>query len=193
MRVVFFMKLIVGLGNPGSQYEKTRHNIGFLVVEELAKRARIGLSSVKFEGEFGQGGLQGQKVLLLKPQTYMNLSGSSVARASRFYKVVSDDLMVIHDELDLPLGRIQFKKGGGTGGHHGLDSIVESLGYSDFVRLRVGIGKPEQKEKMVGYVLGEFSREETEQRKEVVIQAATALEAWAWKGLQFAMNGFNRR
>ncbi len=187
------MKLIAGLGNPGSQYEKTRHNIGFLVVEELARRAKIGLLSHKFEGEFGQGGLQGQKILLLKPQTYMNLSGGSVARAARFYKVVSDDLMVIHDELDLPLGRVQFKKGGGTGGHHGLDSVVERLGYSDFVRLRVGIGRPEQREKMVGYVLGEFSKEETEQRKQVVIQAATALEAWVWKGLQFAMNGFNRR
>jgi len=187
------MKLIVGLGNPGNRYEDTRHNVGFQIVDALAAKAAVALSSTKFNGEFGQGSLKGEKVALLKPQTYMNCSGDSVAPAARFYKVVGDDLIVVHDELDMPLGRLQLRKGGGTGGHHGLDSIVERLGTDDFIRLRVGIGKPETKERTVGHVLGGFSKEEATLWQETAQKAVAAIEALVKVGLAKAMNDFNRR
>lgn len=187
------MKLIVGLGNPGRQYQGTRHNIGFAVVDELARKAGIALASNKFEGEYGQGTLAGSKAALLKPQTYMNLSGDSVAPAARFYKVEPDNLIVVHDELDLPFGRLQLKKGGGTGGHNGLSSIVERLGNGDFIRLRIGIGKPETKERVVGHVLGGFAKGEAGVVKEVTAKAVEAIEAIILKGLQKAMTEFNRK
>lgn len=187
------MKLIVGLGNPGDRYEDTRHNVGFQVVDALARKAGIGLTSSKFSGELGQGALKGEKAALLKPQTFMNCSGDSVAPAARFYKVYGEDLIVIHDELDMPLGRLQLKKGGGTGGHHGLDSIIDRLGTDDFVRVRIGIGKPENKERTVGHVLGGFSKDEAPLWEEVSQKAITAIEALVAKGLAKAMNDYNRR
>ena len=187
------MKLIVGLGNPGDRYEQTRHNVGFQIVDALAAKTGICLSSSKFEGELGQGSLKGQKVALLKPKTFMNCSGDSVGPAARFYKVVGDDLIVVHDELDMPLGRLQLKKGGGTGGHHGLDSIVERLGTGDFVRVRVGIGKPETKQRTVGHVLGGFTKDEASLWKETADRAVGAIEAIFRAGLAKAMNDFNRR
>ena len=187
------MKLIAGLGNPGGRYEETRHNVGFVIVDALAARAQIALTSNKFEGEFGQGTLRRQKVALLKPQTFMNCSGDSVAPAARFYKVLGEDLIVVHDELDLPLGRLQLRRGGGTGGHHGLDSIIDRLGTDDFIRLRVGIGKPEERERTVGHVLGGFSRDEAPMWKEVASRAVSAIEALFDHGLAKAMTLFNRR
>ncbi|MGC4117413.1 MAG: aminoacyl-tRNA hydrolase [Myxococcales bacterium] len=187
------MKLIVGLGNPGDRYEETRHNVGFQVIDALAQKAGIDLSSTKFDGDFGQGGVKGEKVALLKPQTYMNCSGDSVGPAARFYKVMGEDLIVVHDELDMPLGRLQLRKGGGTGGHHGLDSIVERLGTDDFIRIRVGIGKPETKERTVGHVLGGFTKEEAPLWKETSDKAVAAIEAILKAGLAKAMNDFNRR
>ena len=187
------MKLIVGLGNPGERYEDTRHNVGFQIVDALAQKAGITLSSNKFEGEFGQGSVKGEKVALLKPQTFMNCSGDSVGPAARFYKVVGEDLIVVHDELDMPLGRLQLRKGGGTGGHHGLDSIVERLGMDDFIRIRVGIGKPESKERTVGHVLGGFTKDEAPLWKETAEKAVAAIEAILKVGLAKAMNDFNRR
>ena len=117
------MKLICGLGNPGREYERHRHNIGFMVVEALLSRARAELNQEKFQAKVGQGSLGGERILFLEPQTYMNLSGRSLAEAARFYKVAVEDILVIHDELDLPFGRLQLKAGGGTGGHNGLKSI----------------------------------------------------------------------
>lgn len=187
------MKLIVGLGNPGERYEDTRHNVGFQVIDALAQKAGIALTSNKFGGEFGQGSVRGEKAALLKPQTYMNCSGDSVGPAARFYKVTGEDLIVVHDELDMPLGRLQLKKGGGTGGHHGLDSIVDRLGTDDFVRIRLGIGKPEAKERTVGHVLGGFGRDEAPLWKEVSERAVAAIEALLKVGLAKAMNDFNRR
>jgi PTH1 family peptidyl-tRNA hydrolase len=187
------MKLIVGLGNPGRQYQGTRHNVGFRVVDQLARKAGIALSSNKFEGEYGQGTLAGMKAALLKPQTYMNLSGDSVAPAARFYKVEPEDLIVVHDELDLPFGRLQLKKGGGTGGHNGLNSIVERLGSNEFVRLRIGIGKPETKERVVGHVLSGFAQSEAGQLEELTTKAVEAIEAILERGLQKAMTEYNRK
>ncbi len=187
------MKLIVGLGNPGRQYQRTRHNIGFRVIDELARKAGIALSSNKFEGEYGQGAVAGTRTALLKPQTYMNLSGDSVAPAARFYKVEPEDLIVVHDELDLPFGRLQLKKGGGTGGHNGLDSIVDRLGSEEFIRLRVGIGKPETRERVVGHVLGSFAQDESAQVEALTEKAVEAIEAIIQKGLAKAMTEFNRK
>src|SRR5262249_43935397 len=150
-------------GNPGREYERHRHNVGFRVVDLLLGRARAAMTQTKFDAEVAQGSLGGERVLLLKPQTFMNLSGRSVAGAARFYKVDPEDILVVHDELDLPFGRLQLKAGGGTGGHNGLRSILADLGEDSFARLRVGVGKPEGphgKERVVGHVLGNFSAEE---------------------------------
>ena len=187
------MKLIVGLGNPGGKYEDTRHNVGFSVVDAVAQRANIAVSSTRFGGEFGQGTVRRQKAAILKPQTYMNCSGDSVAPAARFYKVEGDDLIVVHDDIDLPLGRLQVRRGGGTGGHHGLESIVERLGNEDFIRVRIGIGKPDLKEKVVGHVLGGFSADEAPLWKDVADKAVAAIETIVELGLERAMNQFNRR
>jgi PTH1 family peptidyl-tRNA hydrolase len=134
-----------------------------------------------------------QKAAILKPQTYMNCSGDSVAPAARFYKVTGDDLIVVHDDIDLPLGRLQLRKGGGTGGHHGVESIVERLGTEDFVRVRIGVGKPELKEKVVGHVLGGFSADEALLWKDVADKAVAAIATIIELGLTPAMNQFNRR
>ncbi|XXF80312.1 aminoacyl-tRNA hydrolase [Myxococcaceae bacterium GXIMD 01537] len=190
------MKLICGLGNPGREYERHRHNIGFQVVEALLPRARAELNQEKFQARVGQGALGGERILFLEPQTYMNLSGRSVADAARFYKVAVEDVLVIHDELDLPFGRLQLKAGGGTGGHNGLKSTVQCLGADGFARLRFGIGKPEgpnAKERVAGYVLSNFDDGERRQLEELVGRSADAAEAWVRDGLASAMNRFNKK
>jgi PTH1 family peptidyl-tRNA hydrolase len=190
------MKLICGLGNPGREYERNRHNIGFMVVEALLSRARAELNQEKFQAKVGQGSLGSERILFLEPQTYMNLSGRSLAEAARFYKVAVEDILVIHDELDLPFGRLQLKAGGGTGGHNGLKSSVQSLGADSFIRLRFGIGKPEgpnAKERVAGYVLSNFDDGERRQLEEFIGRAADMAETWAREGLATAMNRFNRK
>ena len=190
------MKLICGLGNPGREYERHRHNIGFMVVEALLSRARAELNQEKFQARVGQGTLGGEKVLFLEPQTYMNLSGRSLAEAARFYKVAVEDILVIHDELDLPFGRLQLKVGGGSGGHNGLKSIVSSLGADSFIRLRFGIGKPQgpnAKERVAGYVLSNFDDAERRQLDELISLAADACDTWVRDGLATAMNRYNKR
>lgn len=190
------MKLICGLGNPGREYERHRHNIGFMVVEALLSRARAELNQEKFQAKVGQGSLGSERILFLEPQTYMNLSGRSLAEAARFYKVAVEDILVIHDELDLPFGRLQLKAGGGTGGHNGLKSSVQSLGADSFIRLRFGIGKPEgpnAKERVAGYVLSNFDDGERRQLEELIGRSADMAETWAREGLATAMNRFNRK
>jgi PTH1 family peptidyl-tRNA hydrolase len=190
------MKLICGLGNPGREYERHRHNIGFMVVEALLPRARGELNQEKFQARVGQGTLGGERILFVEPQTYMNLSGRSLAEAARFYKVAVEDILVIHDELDLPFGRLQLKAGGGTGGHNGLKSSVQSLGADGFIRLRFGIGKPEgpnAKERVAGYVLSNFDDGERRQLEELMGRASDMAETWAREGLATAMNRFNRK
>lgn len=190
------MKLIVGLGNPGREYERHRHNIGFMVVEALLSRARAVLNQEKFAAKVGQGTLAGERVLFVEPQTFMNLSGRSVAEAARFYKVPVADVLVIHDELDLPLGRLQLKAGGGSGGHNGLKSIVSSLGDEGFIRLRFGIGKPEgpnARERVAGYVLSNFDDGERRELETLIGRAMDMTEIWIREGLSVAMNRFNRK
>jgi PTH1 family peptidyl-tRNA hydrolase len=151
------MKLIVGLGNPGSKYEKNRHNIGFLAVDYLIKEFNASKLSSKFKGEL----YKSDEYLFLKPTTYMNLSGESVRLVKDFYKVENDDIIVIHDDIDLKLGALRFKKGGGSGGHNGLKSLDANIG-NDYWRVRIGVGRPERKEMVVSYVLSDFEDEELE-------------------------------
>ncbi len=189
-------KLICGLGNPGPEYEGHRHNIGYRILDALADRFDVKLSQRKFEGRIGQRAIGKDRVLLLKPETFMNATGEAVAAAARFYRIQPAGLLVIHDELDLPFGRLQLKAGGGAGGHNGLKSIIERLGWDDFVRLRFGIGKPEglgAKERVITHVLSNFTREEQGGLAESVSKAADAVEAWTRDGLANAMNRFNRR
>src|SRR5215813_15595 len=189
-------KLICGLGNPGREYEQHRHNVGFQVVDALCRRREVKLDQRKFEARIGQALIGDQRVLFLEPLTFMNASGSSVAAALRFYKIAPEQLLVIHDELDLPFGRLQLKRGGGAGGHRGLSSLIDSLGTDDFARLRFGIGKPEgpdAKERVIGFVLSGFSSEERQALGDLIERAADAAEAWCGEGLASAMNRFNRR
>ena len=189
-------KLICGLGNPGAEYAGNRHNVGFLVLDAVSQRVRAELNQRKFDGRFGQGTLGNLRLLLFKPETFMNASGTAVGAAVRFYKVSPGDLLVIHDELDLPFGRLQLKLGGGAVGHRGLSSIIEWLGSDEFARLRVGIGKPEgpgAKEQVVGHVLSDFAPDEQRALAELIGKAADAVEAWSVDGLAAAMNRFNRR
>jgi len=162
--------LIVGLGNPGDDYEKTRHNIGFMVIDELiARHSASKLSSSSFEGEL----YKFQNHFLLKPLTYMNLSGNSVVKVKNFYKL--EDVVVIHDDLDLPFGALRFKKGGGHGGHNGLKSIDSKIG-KEYIRVRMGIGKPEHKGEVVSYVLGKFDTQDKKCLDEFIANTATAID-----------------
>lgn len=154
------MWLIVGLGNPGDKYKANRHNVGFMVVDEIARSNMLPPFKAKFKGEVSDGRLGGQKVVLLKPQTYMNDSGLSVRKAADFYKIPPEKIIVFHDELDIAPARVKVKQGGGTGGHNGLKSIDAHLGNKDYWRVRLGIGHPGDKNRVSGYVLNDFSKEE---------------------------------
>ena len=157
------IRLIVGLGNPGREYESTRHNVGFLWVEELARLENLGFrSEAKFHGLTARGQLHGHEVLLLKPQTFMNVSGRSVGALVQFYKISPEEMLVVHDELDLPPGVARLKMGGGHGGHNGLKDIIAHLGSRDFWRLRIGIGHPGDRSEVTNYVLNDPRREERE-------------------------------
>ena len=187
------MKLICGLGNPGAEHVGDRHNAGYLVLDRLGARLGIALETAKFQGRLGAGRIGTERVLLLKPETYMNLSGESVAAAARFYKVEAAEVLVVHDELDLAFGRLQLKSGGGTAGHNGLRSILACLGDEGFARLRMGVGKPEGKERTVGHVLSGFSKEERALLPELLERAAEAATGWATLPLGEAMTRFNRK
>ena len=156
------MQLFVGLGNPGAKYARNRHNIGFMAVDRIAADHGFGPWKAKFQGLLAEGRLGGDKVLLLKPQTYMNLSGQSVGEAMRFYKLGPDDITVLHDELDLPPGKLRIKRGGGHAGHNGLRSIHAHAG-ADFRRVRLGIGHPGHKDLVSHYVLQDVSRADSDQ------------------------------
>jgi PTH1 family peptidyl-tRNA hydrolase len=156
------MLLLVGLGNPGARYARQRHNIGFMAVDAVARRHRFGPWRGKFSSLVSEGLLGDTKVLLQKPQTFMNLSGHAVAEAARFYKLPLEQIVVCHDELDLVAGKVRIKTGGGVAGHNGLRSIAEQLGSPDFRRVRMGIGHPGDKDRVTGHVLGDFSAADQE-------------------------------
>ncbi|MBZ4653400.1 MAG: peptidyl-tRNA hydrolase [Peptococcaceae bacterium] len=185
------MKLIVGLGNPGKKYEKTRHNIGFMIVDELAASLGFTIEKKQNQALLGLGFLEGTKVLLAKPQTYMNKSGEAVLEVLNYYQDSIDDLIVIHDDLDMEFGRIRFKPGGGTGGHNGLKSITQMLNSPDYGRLKIGIGRPPQFMKVENYVLSEFTGAEKKVLPEVIKVAVTGVKTWCSAGIEKAMNDFN--
>jgi len=192
-------QLIVGLGNPGTKYEQTRHNIGFMVVDALAKRWSVSLSeNRKFQGIFGEGTAPRQsRVRLLKPTTFMNLSGQSMRAVVDWYKLPPESVLVIYDEMDLPVGRLRMRLSGSAGGHNGMKSAIAHLGTQNFPRLRIGIGNPKNSEKAnpdtVSHVLGRFSQEESRLLDEVLKLAVDAVELSLTDGVEKAMSLYNNR
>jgi PTH1 family peptidyl-tRNA hydrolase len=182
--------LVVGLGNPGGEYAKTRHNVGWMVVDELARRHGGSFRS-KFSGRLGEIRLEGLRLALLKPETYMNESGRSVAAAARFFKVEPGALVIVHDDVDLPTGRLQVRLGGGLAGHNGLRSIAQALGGPDFLRVRIGVGRPGRGDPrpVADYVLSEFEPEVDVD--ELVTRATDAVETLPLEGLEAAQRRFN--
>jgi PTH1 family peptidyl-tRNA hydrolase len=182
--------LVVGLGNPGREHAANRHNVGWMVVDELARR-HMATFRGKYSGQFGEARIGDAKVALLKPETYMNLSGRSVSPAVRFYKLPPERVLVVHDEGDFDLGRLQARVGGGFAGHNGLRSIAQDLGTQEFARLRVGVGRPERGDRrpLADYVLSDF--EPHEDADAIVARAADAVEAIVHDGLEGAQRRFN--
>jgi PTH1 family peptidyl-tRNA hydrolase len=168
------MLLLVGLGNPEPRYALHRHNVGFMALDEIAQRHGFGPWRSRYSSMIGEGSLGGERTLLQKPQTYVNLSGHAVAQAMRFYKLPLHDVVVIHDELDLAAGKVRIKTGGGVAGHNGLRSIAEQLGSRDFRRVRIGIGHPGHKELVTGHVLGNFSADDRQWLEPLLDALATA-------------------
>ena len=187
------MKLVVGLGNPGERYAETRHNIGSMVVATAAGRAGIALKRQGYQGLYGVGRLAGEETTLLLPQTFMNRSGASVAPACQSLGVAPGDLIVVHDEIDLPFGTLRIKSGGGHGGHNGLRSINASLGHGDFLRMRLGVGRPPAGGDVSGYVLSRFASAERNLLNEYLDAAVEALELLLRSGPNEAMNSYNNR
>ncbi len=186
------MKLIFGLGNPGREYERTRHNVGFQVLDILARRHGATFSSHKFRALAARIRVDGEDALLVKPLTYMNLSGEAVGPIVRFYKVPLEEILVVYDDLDLPFGVLRMRPKGGSGGHKGMKSIIQHLGTSDFPRLRVGIGRPPGRMDPADYVLSPFSPAEEEEMAVVRELAADVVELWIREGLERAMERANR-
>ena len=189
------MKLIVGLGNPGRRYAANRHNIGFTCVDFLAKKHAISLSQRKFRSLIGAGEVEGIKVLLAKPRTFMNLSGQAVSALMHYYRIDVPDIVVVYDDLDIPLGRMRIRERGSAGGHNGMKSLIAHLGNQDFARIRVGIapleGEDQQRTNVPAYVLGEFNSEEKGVIKKVVPEVASAVECLLTEGIATAMNRYN--
>lgn len=184
--------LVAGLGNPEPKYANTRHNAGFRVADELARRVGTPLRKIKFHALTGQAEIGGQGVLLLKPTTYMNLSGVAVGEAARFYKLPPDHVLVLSDDVDLPLGKIRLRKNGSAGGHNGLKSIIQHLGTDQFPRLKIGVGaKPGPDYDMADWVLGAFQGEDAKVMDHAVKRAADAVECLLAEGLEKTMNQFN--
>ena len=187
------MILIAGLGNPGKEYENTRHNVGFLTIDKIAEDIGVKITKKGFQGLYNLGQFEESKILLLKPQTYMNNCGNALREAREFYKIDTDKIIVIHDEIDLPLGRIKLKKDGGSAGHNGIKSIIENIGSDNFARVRVGVGKPYDKNNVIKHVLSGFSKEERQQLPEVIESARDSVFAIIINGIEKAMNEFNIR
>lgn len=183
------MFLIVGLGNPGREYENTRHNIGFAAIDVIAEKYNIDINRTKFKGEYGEGFINGNKVILLKPYTFMNLSGESVREAIDFYKLTEEEVLIIYDDISLEVGRLRIREKGSAGGHNGIKSIINHMGTDVFTRIKIGVGAP--KGDLVNHVLGKFSKEEVNILKQTLDVVAKATEDIIANGAKDAMNKFN--
>lgn len=188
------MKLVVGLGNPGPQYAETRHNVGFQLVDGLARRwgCEVTRHEKRFEGLMGEAAVAGDRVLLLKPLTFMNVSGRSVGALMRFYKLEQASLLVAYDDLDLPVGQLRLRASGSAGGQKGMADVLRTVGSPDVSRIRIGIGRGSAPD-AVGHVLGRFSPQERALLGPVLDTAVDAADCWAREGIEAAMNRFNRR
>lgn len=185
------MKLVVGLGNPTARYDKTRHNVGFEVIDALADKYNIALDTMKHKGMYGKGKIDGQSVILLKPMTFMNLSGESVALVSGYYKVAPEDIIVIYDDINLDVGRLRIREKGSAGGHNGMKNIIAHLGTEEFPRLRIGVGMKPPKMDLADYVLSHFSEEEQALMNQGYDKACEALKLLLLNDIPQAMNQYN--
>ena len=184
--------LLVCLGNPGKQYENTRHNIGFLTADEIERRSGVKINKLRYRALTGEVKLGGERVLVMKPQTYMNLSGEAVKLAGAFYKIPPERVIVISDDVSLPLGKLRIRANGSAGGHNGLKNIIQHLGTDAFPRIKVGVGAPAHPEhEMVDWVIGNFTPAEKKVVSEAVGKAADAVECLIEKGVSEAQNKFN--
>ncbi|MBQ5696190.1 MAG: aminoacyl-tRNA hydrolase [Clostridium sp.] len=183
------MFLIVGLGNPGKEYDGTRHNIGFAAIDYIADKYNIELNRVKFKGVFGEGFIDNKKVILLKPTTYMNLSGESIREVINFYKISNEEIIVLYDDISLEVGRLRIREKGSHGGHNGIKSIIANLGTDVFPRVKIGVGAP--KGNLVSHVLGKFDNEEVEILKETIKASSEATSIIIKSDIKSAMNKLN--
>ena len=187
------MYIIAGLGNPTKEYDKTRHNVGFAVIDRLADRYGIDVSERKHKALCGRGAIEGQKVLLLKPQTFMNLSGESVRAAADFYKIDHEHIIVMYDDIDLDVGKLRVRAKGSAGGHNGIKNIIAHLGTQEFPRVRIGVGAKPDRMDLADYVLGRFPQVEQSVMEDAFKEAAEAAAAIVEDGIDAAMNRFNRK
>ena len=185
------MYLIIGLGNPEDKYSNTRHNMGFDVINELSKECDIEVSKSKFDAFYGMGEINGKKVILIKPQTYMNLSGESVIKFKKFYKISNKNIIVIYDDIDLGIGDLRLKAKGSSGSHNGMKSVIQNLNTEEFIRVRVGIGTPENKGDMINYVIGQIPKREREILDKAIEKAKDSVIEVLENGIDMAMNKFN--
>ena len=186
------MKVIVGLGNPGRRYRDTRHNVGFVTIDEVARRRACEFETFSSTSMVAKLSIEGERVLFVKPLTFMNLSGQSVGEVIRYYRVAPSNLLVVTDDVNLPLGRVRVRERGGSGGHNGLLSIIESLGTEEFPRLRIGVSRGAEDRDLADYVLARFESDEQVAVKSTVDRAADAVEMFVFEGIEQAMNEFNR-
>jgi PTH1 family peptidyl-tRNA hydrolase len=187
------VKLFVGLGNPGPNYEWTRHNIGFMAIDNLEKELGIPVNKSKFKALYGEGIYKGEKVVLLKPMTYMNLSGEALQQAMSWYKPDLCDIFIIYDDMDMPLGRIRLRTKGSAGGHNGIKSIIKHLGTQEFNRIRLGIGRPHPGTDVIQHVMTNFRKEEWEEVNNVVLKMKNIIDSILEEGFVKAMNRFNTK
>lgn len=187
------IKLVVGLGNPGVAYEQTRHNAGFMVVDQVAEKFKISFAKQKFKCVFGRGFIEDVAVLVAKPMAFMNRSGSPLLQLANYYRILCEDMLVVHDDIDLAFGRLKIKEKGGHGGHNGIRSLMDAFGGGDFARLRIGVGRSEASIGVTNHVLGEFSIEEMEILNQIIARARDAVVTVLSKGTKIGMNLFNSK
>ena len=186
------MYLIVGLGNPEPEYSKTRHNMGFDVINKIAKKSEIEITRTKYNAIYGSGIIENEKVILIKPQTYMNLSGESIKIFMDFYKISPENVLVIYDDMDTEIGTIRIRQKGGAGSHNGMKSVVNHLGTEDFPKIRVGIGRPQDTDfDRINYVIGQIQDEEYEVLSKAQDKAVEAVISYIKNGIEYTMNRFN--
>jgi PTH1 family peptidyl-tRNA hydrolase len=184
--------IVIGLGNPGKKYENTRHNVGFDTVELLSRRHRIMLTKLKHKALLGDGRISGKRIILVKPQTFMNLSGESVREILEWYKVPVENIIIIYDDVDLPVGKLRLRPKGSAGTHNGMRSVIYQIESDEFPRIRIGIGGPPEGWELADYVLSKFYGDDKKKIEEAIVNAADAVEAIIMLGIDMAMNKFNK-